>query len=184
MSVKFTPWVEDTPTRTIARLSDQALIDTINLTRTVCKLLRGGGDKLPPVAQMWQFHSMSLHVYGCLAAMELCNKRQNELDAFSEFNTPAREMYERGERFEMPPWFDDDDVQFSHISALTRLDLWRSDEDRIEADDVDEFWPVLWPIMTSHDDYQLMVNKKDREAMAIDDLWLPDEVRSRVVNLD
>lgn len=42
---------------------------------------------------------------------------------------------------------------------------------------------MLWPVATTGG-YHLMVSKKDREAMARDDLWLPDDVRARVVNLD
>jgi hypothetical protein len=31
--------------------------------------------------------------------------------------------------------------------------------------------------------YELRVNKSDKAAMEVDDLWLPDDIRRRVVNL-
>ena len=60
---------------------------------------------------------------------------------------------------------------------------WSCLKDELSQDEVDEYWPVLWPILTDSGGYELHVSKKQREAMERDDLWLPDNIISRVVNL-
>lgn len=179
---KVTWWIEPLPSKSIEVLNDQALLDTLKMTMQLNRLLVRGGD-LPAVGRMWEGNPVGLQVYGMLLCLEANHKRGLDADFFQEFAQPARKIIEEGGCFAMPPWHQDEDVHISHIAAIEREGLWRSDEHRIELDEEDEFWPVLWPVATESGGYELMVNKKDREAMAVDDLWLPDEVRARVVNL-
>lgn len=179
---KVTWWVSSLPSETLAVLSDAALLETIKTSLAATRVLRRGGD-LPAVGRMWENNVLALHVYGGLACMEASHRRGLDDDSFAKFGTPGKQMAADGVQFEMPPWYQDEDVQISHIAGIQREGLWRNEEARIELDEEDEFWPMLWPVATEGGGYELMVNKKDREAMAVDDLWLPDEVRSRVVNL-
>jgi hypothetical protein len=183
---KVTWWVSVSPTNTLSMLSDEALLETLNTTRGLARRLRVGPEKLPAVGQMWKYDLMGLYAYGMLISMELRNKRLHELDAFWEFNGPAKEMAERAEgQFRLPPWHDDEHVHRSHVVHLDRHDMWKDDVDIPElVHSDDEFLPMLWPVMVSENEYELRVNKADKEALAIDDLYLPDEIASRVTNLD
>lgn len=180
--MKVTWWLDTLPGMWLERISDEALLETIRTSLALCRLFRRGGE-LPAVGRMWKNHVLALHAYGCLLSIEANHKRGLDEDSFADFGTPGRKLAEEGARFALPRWHDDEDVHISHIAAIEREGLWRSDEHRIELDEEDGFWPVLWPVATESGGYELMVNKKDREAMAVDDLWLPDEVRARVVNL-
>lgn len=179
--VWVTWWLEDLPSSWLHRLSDQALLDSINKNRSLCRMMRRGAET-PTVGKMWEGSLLSLHVYGSLLAMEANHKRGLDVDAFSEFATPGKKLAAEGHRFKLPDWHRDEDVQISHIAAMHREGLWRSPGHAIELDEEEMFWPVLWPVTTTGG-YQLMVAKKDREAMERDDLFLPDDVKARVVNL-
>lgn len=179
--VWVTWWLEDLPSSWLHRMSDQALLDSINKCKSLCRIMRRGAEP-PTVGKMWEGRVLALHAYGSLLCVEANHKRGLDDDSFSEFATPGRKLAEAGERFALPDWHRDEDVQISHIAAIHREGLWRSPAHAIELDEEEMFWPVLWPVAVTGG-YHLMVAKKDREAMSRDDLWLPDDVRSRVVNL-
>jgi len=180
--VKVTWWLDTLPSMWLDRISDEALLATIQTTLSLRRLLWRGGE-LPAVGRMWENHVLALHAYGAILCIEANHKRGLDADFFADFGTPGRKLAEEGHRFQLPPWHDDEDVHISHIAAMTRGGFWRSDLHRVELDEEDGFWPTLWPVATTGG-YHLMVSKRDREAMSRDDLWLPDDVRARVVNLD
>jgi len=179
--VKVTWWLDTMPSMWLERLSDEALLETIRTSLALCRLIRRGGE-LPAVGRMWEGRVLALHAYGAMLCIEANHKRGLDADFFADFATPGKQLSREGARFALPAWHDDEDVHISHIAAVTRGGFWKSSDLEVELDEDDRFWPVLWPVATASG-YQLMVNKKDREAMARDDLWLPDDVRARVVNL-
>lgn len=180
--MKVTWWLDTLPSMWLDRISDEALLETIRTSLAVARALRRGGE-LPAVGRMWQNHELALMAYGCVLSIEANHKRGLDADFFADFGTPGRKLAEEGRKFELPPWHDDEDVHISHIASMSRGGFWRSDAHRVELDEEDGFWPTLWPVAKGSG-YELMVSKKDREAMAVDDMWLPDDVRARVVNLD
>lgn len=179
---KVTWWLDTLPSMWLDRLSDEALLETIKTSLALCRVFRRGTDDIPVVGRMWEANQLALHAYGCLVCVEVNHKRGLDNDSFADFGTPGKQMAQDGVRFALPPWHDDEDVHISHIAAVHREGLWRSPAHAIELDEEDMFWPMLWPVAVTGG-YHLMVSKKDREAMAVDDLWLPDDVRDRVVNL-
>lgn len=192
MRPKLTWWFSSSMTDTAARLSDEALAETIDLVKLLCRIGRGEATVKtdPPVYRMWKYHLMGLHVYGCVLSMEAAGLREME-DSFYEFSSPARSLQEATQNsFKLPPWYVDHHVIQSHIATATRENTyaWMTDgNDDMSiplASDDDEWWPVLWPIMLDENEYELKISKSDREALERDDLWLPDDVRARVVNLD
>lgn len=184
--MKLTWWLEKSPTRSLAALSDEALLATLSMTESLCVLIRKGDwcadDKLPAVGHMWKHNPLALHIYGMLASIEADRKRGFNVGSFAEFNYYARQMSQSQDvEFEMPPWWEDEDIMKSHASAAMREKAL--DDGVLVGHHVDEFWPVLWPMVYADRTYDLHISKKDKAALEIDDLALPDSVRSRVVNL-
>lgn len=186
---KVTWWFSESMMDTAARLDDEALHETISMVKTLSRLATGRATAKnePPVYRMWKHHPMGLHVYGCILSMEASGMRGMD-DDFYAFSSPARELREASmEKFTLPPWYEDEHVIMSHRATAGRESTWAylDEESILDLPDEDHEWlPMLWPIMTGPETYELRVGKADREALAMDDLWLPDDIRERVVNLD
>lgn len=174
-------WLDPRPTMTLDFLVDDALEDMVKLLGSAHSRFDGGAEKLPAAEQGWKDRHLALLVYGALACQELRLNRYNDVGWFWQFANAGRELTRRGHVFEMPAWFEDEHIMQSHWSAGLRNKAIVADL-KVPWSEVDEYWPILWPVPTENG-YEIRVNKSDKAAMEVDDLWLPDDVRSRVVNL-
>jgi hypothetical protein len=180
--LRITWWLYPRPTLTLDCLMDDALSDMVKLLGEAHSRFESGSEKLPAAERGWQERHLALLVYGSLACQEMRLNRYDDPGKFWEFANAGRELVRRGHVFEMPAWFEDEHIMQSHWSVGIRTKSIVSDL-KVPWNHVDEYWPVLWPVTNDSGGYELRVNKADKEAMEVDDLWLPDEVRNRVVNL-
>lgn len=174
-------WLYTTPTDTLDVLYDErieSMIDDIDVACQRAVL----GQEAKASERGWEGSLLALYTYGALACIELKHKRGIDPDMFHVFAIPGKQLVKDGAKFEMPPWYEDEDLIKSHWSAGLRTKSIISDI-KPTYEDVDEYWPVLWPLPNDDGGYDLHVSKKQREEMARDDLWLPDDIRARVVNL-
>lgn len=174
-------WLNERPTLTLASLMDDAAEDMLTLLLQAHERFSDGAEKLPAAEQGWRESHLALCTYGALLSQELRLNRANDTGTFWTFANYGKDMIRVGGAFSMPVWYQDEDIMRSHWSAGTRHDSIISDL-KCPYDEVDEFWPVLWPVLTESG-YELRVAKADKEAMTSDDLWLPDDVARRVANL-
>jgi len=178
---RITWWLYERPTLTLASLMDDATEDLLALLLQAHERFSTGAEKLPAAEQGWRENHLALCTYGALLSQELRLNRANDTGTFWTFARCGQDDIRLGGVFSMPVWYQDEDIMRSHWSAGTRHGLVISDL-KCPYDEVDEFWPVLWPVLTETG-YELRVAKADKEAMASDDLWLPDDVARRVANL-
>lgn len=181
--MRITWWLNQRPSLTMGFLEDEALNALVETSGSILSYLDEPDKPAPAVAHGWHARKLAVCVYGSLACQELRVNRYASKNSFWEFANKGRDLVRLGAAFQMPAWYQDEHLMQSHWSAALR-------EKAVEADikvpwsQVDEFWPVLWPVATADGaGYELRINKADKAALGIDDLWLPDEVRSRVVNL-
>lgn len=170
-------WFDTLPTQTIDLLSDKALASMLKVLGSANRRFISDADKLPAAEQGWLGSHVALCVYGSLGCQDMRLNRGHDTGRFWEFANTGRELVHRGATFLLPPWYEDEDVITSHRSVAQRNDAL---DDTIDAE---EFWPILWPVIIEDGGYELRVNKEDKAALYVDDLWLPDDVRRRVVNL-
>lgn len=176
-------WLSPRPTMTLDCLMDDALEDLTKLLGSAHSRFEGGAEKLPAAEQGWKGRHLALCVYGALACQEMRLNRYNDQSKwFWDFAGYGRELARLGHEFHMPVWFEDEHIMQSHWSAGIRTESIVADL-KVPWSEVDEYWPVLWPVPDGSDGYELRVNKADKAAMEVDDLWLPDDIRRRVVNL-
>ncbi|QKY78601.1 hypothetical protein SEA_DRYAD_63 [Streptomyces phage Dryad] len=176
-------WLDPRPTLTLDWLMDDALEDMTKLLGSAHSRFEGGAEKLPAAEQGWAGSHLALCVYGALACQELRLNRYNEQSKwFWSFANAGKELRRLGHEFQMPEWFEDEDVMKSHWSTGLRHKAVVADV-KVPWSEVDEYWPTLWPVPAEGGGYELRVNKQDKAAMEVDDLWLPDDIRARVVNL-
>jgi len=168
---------------TLDCLMDDALKDMVKLLGSAHSRFDGGAEKLPAAEQGWKDRHLALLVYGALSCQELRLNRYDDVGWFWQFANAGRDLVRRGHVFDMPAWFEDEHIMQSHWSAGRRHKAIVADL-KVPWPQVDEYWPILWPVPIEGGGYELRINKQDREAMKVDDLWLPDEVRHRVVNID
>lgn len=175
-------WLYTTPTDTLDVLFDESIEKLIDDLDVACQRV-GSNQSIPVAERGWQSSALALHVYGALAC-SICRHMRGweDEDRFPLFATPGQQLAKQGTKFEMPPWYEDEDLIKSHWSAAIRNKAVIPSY-KVPHEEVDEFWPVLWPVLTDDGGYELHVSKKQREAMERDDLWLPDNIISRVVNL-
>jgi hypothetical protein len=174
-------WLNARPTLTTEWLADDAIKQLIKTCSNVVSYLDSDREKVPAPVQGWVGHKLAMCVYGSLVCQEWRLNRAGGDTWFWEFAAAGKELVRRGDEFKMPPWFEDEHLMQSHWSAAKRHGALEDDV-AVPWAEVDEYWPVLWPVITE-DGYELRVNKADKAAMEVDDLWLPDNVRARVVNL-
>lgn len=163
-------------------LMDDHLEDLIKTCGNVASYLAEPEKAAPAVVHGWFGRKLALCVYGALACQEFRLNRYGGNTWFWQFANEGRELVRRGAEFQMPAWSEDEHLMQSHWSAGIRNKAIVADL-KVPWSQVDEYWPVLWPVASEKGGYELRVNKSDKEAMMVDDLWLPDDVRSRVVNL-
>lgn len=181
--LRITWWLHQRPSVTMDYLSDSHLETLIRTCGNIVAYLDDPGKAAPAVVHGWFARKLAMCVYGSLACQELRVNRCAGKQPFWEFANRGRELVRLGAAFKMPAWYQDEHLMQSHWSAAIREKAIESDI-KVPWSQVDEYWPVLWPVATSDGEgYELRVNKADKAALEIDDLWLPDEVRNRVVNL-
>ena len=161
---------------------DEHLEDLIKTCGNIVTYLGEPEKAAPAVVHGWFGRKLAMCVYASLACQEFRLNRYGGKTWFWQFANEGKELVRRGATFEMPPWFDDEDLMRSHWSAGLRHKAIVADL-KVPWSEVDEYWPVLWPVIKEDGGYELRVNKSDKAALEIDDLWLPDNVRRRVVNL-
>jgi hypothetical protein len=167
---------------TLDWLMDDALEDMAKLLKSAHDRFESGAEKLPAAEMGWRDSHLALCVYGSLACQEMRLNRYNDPGWFWKLAGAGKEMVRLGTKFEMPAWHEDEHLIQSHWSAALRHKAIVSDL-KVPWSELDEHWPILWPVPVAGGGYELRVNKADKEAMQLDDLWLPDDVRSRVVNI-
>jgi hypothetical protein len=177
-------WLYRTPTDTLEVLYDEAISDMIMyMEEATDRLLLSDADtKLAPAELGWRGNLLALYTYASLACVEMRVNRCDDLGKFWVFANQGKKIAEEGTLFEQPPWYEDEDLIKSHWSTGVRTKAIIPDY-AIPYQGVDEYWPMLWPVADPAGGYKLMVNKRDRTAMACDDLWLPDDVIKRVANI-
>lgn len=176
-------WLDPRPTLTLEWLTDDALNRLIKTCSNVVQYLDSDdGKPLPAPVQGWVDRKLAMCVYGSLACHEYRVNRCGGKTWFWQFAGHGKELARRGATFEMPAWHDDVHIIQSHWSTGMRRKAIDPNV-KVPWGHVDEYWPTLWPVPTSNGGYELRVNRDDKAALAIDDLWLPDEIRNRVVNL-
>lgn len=175
-------WLDSRPTLTLDWLMDDALSDMTKLIGAVHNRMQDGEEKLPAAGMGWRGSHLALCVYGSLACQEMRINRFDDPGWFWIFANAGKDLVRLGATFEMPSWYEDEDIMRSHWSAGLRHKAIVADL-KVPWKEVDEYWPILWPVPAEDGGYELRVNKTDKAAMEVDDLWLPDEIRRRVVNL-
>lgn len=181
-NLRITWWLDPRPTLTMDWLMDDALVTLIKTCSNVVSYLAEPEKAAPAVVHGWHGRRLAMCVYGALACQEHRVNRCMGKTWFWQFANEGQELARRGAVFEMPAWFEDEHLMQSHWSAGLREKAIVADI-KVPWSQVDEYWPVLWPVATESGGYELRINKADKAALAIDDMWLPDEVRSRVANL-
>lgn len=179
---RVTWWLDPRPTMTLDCLMDDALEDLVKLLGGIHSRMDDGEERLPPAGQGWRGRHLAVCVYGALACQEMRLNRYNDPGWFWMFANAGRDLVRDNHVFEMPAWFEDEHVMQSHWSAGIRHKAIVADI-KVPWREVDEYWPILWPVPAEDGGYELRVNKSDKTAMEVDDLWLPDDIRRRVVNL-
>lgn len=174
-------WLNERPTLTLDQLMDDAAEDMLVVFQQAHERFSSGAQKLPAAEQGWRDSHLALCTYGALLSQELRLNRGNDPGTFWTFANYGKDMVRLGGAFSMPVWYQDEDIMRSHWSAGIRHKAIVPDV-KCPWDEVDEYWPVLWPVLTETG-YELRVSKSDKEAMASDDLWLPDDISRRVANL-
>lgn len=175
-------WLDARPTLTLEWLEDESLEELTKLLSSAHSRFEGGADKLPAAEMGWQGSHLAICVYGALACQEMRLNRYKDVGWFWQFANAGKELVRLGATFEMPPWYEDEHIMQSHWSAAIRHKAVSADV-AVPWPEVDEYWPTLWPVIAEDGGYELRVNKADKAAMEVDDLWLPDDIRQRVVNL-
>lgn len=175
-------WLDPRPTLTLEWLKEDALENLTKLLGAVHSRMQDGEDKLPAAGQGWRGSHLAVCVYGSLACQEMRVNRFNDPGWFWMFANYGKELVRLGATFEMPAWHEDEDIIKSHWSTGLRHEAIVA-EAEVPWPEVDEYWPTLWPVPAEDGGYELRVNKTDKAAMEVDDLWLPDDIRSRVVNM-
>lgn len=175
-------WLDARPTLTLEWLEDEPLGDLVKLLSTAHDRFQSGAEKMPAAEQGWVGSHLALCVYGSLACQEMRLNRCNDTGLFWQFANAGKELVRLGATFEMPAWYEDEHIMQSHWSAGLRHKAIVADVE-VPWPEVDEYWPTLWPVPAEDGGYELRVNKVDKAAMEVDDLWLPDDIRQRVVNL-
>lgn len=181
-SPRVTWWLDSRPTLTLDWLMDDALADMVKLLDEAHTRFAAGAERLPAAEQGWTGSHLALCVYGSLACQEMRLNRFDDPKLFWMFANYGKELVRLGATFEMPAWHEDEDLMKSHWSTGLRHKAIVTDI-KVPWTEVDEYWPTLWPVPAEDGGYELRVNKVDKAAMEVDDLWLPDDIRSRVVNL-
>ncbi|QNR52003.1 hypothetical protein phiRKBJ001_61 [Streptomyces phage phiRKBJ001] len=181
-SPRVTWWLDPRPTLTLDWLMDDALSDMVKLLMEAHTRFDSGAERLPAAEQGWSGSHLALCVYGSLACQEMRLNRFDDTGLFWTFANAGKELVRLGATFEMPAWHEDEDLMKSHWSAALRHKAIVADL-KVPWKEVDEYWPILWPVPAEDGGYELRVNKADKTAMEVDDLWLPDDIVSRVVNL-
>jgi hypothetical protein len=182
MSGRVTWWFGPSPTESVRMLSDDALVEVLSFAERVAHTLENNASPTAPAVLMWRGRLHCLRVYGCLASIEAYNRRGLDLDMFWKFNGPLRGMLDEGSEFKMPVWQTDEDLWMSHMSSAERDGLLVEDHGIKFHNDDWHYIPMLWPIPDGRGGYDLHISKKDKEAVLVDDLFLPADMRSRVVN--
>lgn len=183
-NLRMTWWLDPRPTMTMDWLMDDHLEDLIKTCGNVVSYLNDPNPTRPSpaVVKGWSRSHLAMCVYGALACQEHRLNRYGGNTWFWNFANVGKELVRNGATFEMPVWFEDEHIMQSHWSAGLRHKAVVADL-KVPWTEVDEYWPVLWPVITENGGYELRVNKQDKAAMEVDDLWLPDDIRARVVNL-
>ena len=182
VNLRMTWWLDPRPTMTMDWLMDDHLEDLIKTCSNVVAYLGEPEKAAPAVVHGWFGHKLAMCVYGALACQEYRLNRCMGDTWFWQFAHEGADLARLGATFSMPPWFEDEDLMKSHWSAGLRHKAVVADV-KVPWAEVDEYWPVLWPVVTEDGGYELRVNKADKAAMGVDDLWLPDDIMTRVVNL-
>lgn len=181
-NLRVTWWLNPRPSLTMEWLTDDHLETLIRTAGNVLSYLDEPEKAAPAVVHGWFARKLAVCVYGSLACQEYRVNRCMGNSHFWEFANRGRELVREGAAFQMPEWYQDEHLMQSHWSTGLREKALVADL-KVPWRQVDEFWPTLWPVATEDGGYELRINKADKAALEIDDLWLPDDVRSRVVNL-
>lgn len=175
-------WLDPRPTLTLDWLMDDELSDMVKVLDEAHRRMSSGAEKLPAAEMGWRNRHLAICVYGSLACQEMRVNRYDDPGLFWKFANAGNELVRLGATFEMPEWYEDEDLIKSHWSTGRRCKAIVADV-KVPWSEVDEYWPVLWPVPSDDGGYELRINKADKAAMEVDDLWLPDDIRRRVVNL-
>ena len=175
-------WLDSRPTLTLEWLADEQLVSMVKVLEAAHRRMEDGTEKFPAADAGWRGSHLALCVYGSLACQEMRLNRYDDSGPFWMFANAGKELVRLGATFEMPAWYEDEHIMQSHWSAGLRHKAIVADVE-VPWPEVDEYWQTLWPVPAEDGGYELRVNKVDKAAMEVDDLWLPDDIRQRVVNL-